>query len=38
MQRELARDPSLREKVKKNPGKLVELKEKVTDKHGSKKR
>ena len=38
MQKELAGDPSLREKVKKNPKKLVELKEKVVDKHGSKKR
>ena len=38
MQRELASDPSLREKVKKNPKKLIELKEKVIDKHGSKKR
>ena len=38
MQKELASDPSLRERVKKNPKKLVELKEKVVEKHGSKKR
>jgi hypothetical protein len=38
MQKELASDPSLRERVKKNPKKLVELKEKVIEKHGSKKR